>query len=75
MIGNKDKFEFVKKNKDGKVILGNSVPAKVMGKGRIKIEKYAKSFDALLFQGIKHNIISVVQMDDKGQIIIFTLSK
>lgn len=48
MAGDKEKFEFLKKNKDDKVILGNSASTKVILKGRIKLVKYAKSMDALL---------------------------
>jgi len=44
------------------VILRNSAPTKVMGKGRIKFEKYAKAVDALLVQELKQNILSVCQI-------------
>ena len=75
MNRDKDKFESLKKNKDGKVNLGNTAPTKFRGKGWIKLEKYAKAVDALLFQGIKHNILSVVQISYKGCIIIFISNK
>ena len=39
MIGDKSKMESLKKNQDGKVILSNSAPTKVLGKGRAKINK------------------------------------
>ena len=48
MPGDKSKFESLKKNTDGKVILGNSSPTKVMGKGRAKINKYRRLIDTLL---------------------------
>lgn len=59
MNGDKDKYESLKKKIYGNVILGNSAPTKVMGKGRIKLEKHAKVVDALLVQGIKQSIIIV----------------
>ena len=46
MSGDKNKFESLKNNKDGTVILGNSAPTKVLGKHRDKLGKYA--IDALL---------------------------
>jgi len=75
MTRDKDKFEFLKKNKDGKVILENSAPTKVMGKGRIKLEKCTKAADVLLVQGIKKNILNLGQLANKGLIIIFTSTK
>lgn len=51
MSGDKNKFESLKKNKDGKIILGNSSLEKVLGKGRAKLYKYTKAIDALLVQG------------------------
>lgn len=75
MTGDKDKFKFLKKNKDGKVIIRNGAPTKVMGKGRIKLKKHAKAIDVLLVQGLKQNILSVGQMDDKRRIIMFTSTK
>jgi len=52
MPGDKNRFESLKKNKDGKFILGNSAPAKVLGKGRAKLDKYTKEANALLVQGL-----------------------
>ena len=75
MAGEKNKFESPKKNKDGKFILGNSAPTKVLGKGRAKLDKYTKEVDALLVQGLNHNIISVGKIECKGHIIVFTLTK
>ncbi len=75
MSGDKNKFESLKKSKDGKVILGNSAPTKVLGKSRAKLDKYRKVDDTLLVQGLKHNIPSVGPIDDKGHIIVFTSTK
>jgi len=72
MIGDNDKFEFLKKNKDCKVIPVNNAPIKVMVEGRIKLEKYAKAVDGLLVQRLKQNILSVGQIANNGNIIVFT---
>ena len=75
MSGYKNKFVSLKRNKDGKVILGNSAPTKVLGKGRAKLDKHTKVTDALLVQGLKQNILSVGQIVEKGHTIVFTSNK
>lgn len=75
MCGDKNNFESLKKNKYGKVILGNSALTKVLGKGRAKLDKYTKVVDALLIQGLKKIVLSVGQMADKQHIIVFTSNK
>ena len=75
MTGDKSKMESLKKNKDGKVILSNDAPTKVLGKGRAIINKNRKEVDTLLVQGLKQNILSVGQMADKGNVIVFTSTK
>lgn len=72
---NKNKFESLKNNKYGKVILGNNAPTKVLGKGRAKLDQYTKVVDALLVQGIKQNILCVGQIANNGHIIMFTSAK
>lgn len=64
-----------KKNKDGKVILGNSAPVKGLGKGNVDIDNNAGSTNVLLVQGLKKNILSVGLIDDKGHTIVFTSTK
>lgn len=75
MTGDKSKMESLKKNQDGKVILSNDAPTKVLGKGRDIINKNRKVVDTLLVQGLKQNILSVGQMADKGNVIVFTSTK
>jgi len=48
MIGDESKMESLKKNQDVRVILGNSAPTKVVGKGRAKINKHKGAADTLL---------------------------
>ena len=75
MTGNKSKMESLKKNQDGKVILSNDAPKKVLGKGRAIINKNIRAVDTLLVQGLKKNISSVGQMEDKISVIVFTSTK
>lgn len=66
MSRDKNKFVSLQKNKDRKVIIGNSAPAKVLGKGRVKFDKDIESTDALLVQELKQTIPSVGQIANKG---------
>ena len=72
MTGDKNKMESLKKHQDGKVIISNDAPTKVLGKGRAIIKKNRREVDTLLVEGLKQNILSVGQMADKGNIIAFT---
>ena len=75
MTGDKSKMESLKKNQDGKVILSNDAPSNILGKGRAIINKNRRAVDTLLVQGLKQNLLSVGQMEDKGNIIVFTSTK
>ena len=75
MTGDKSKMEYLKKNQDGKVILSNDAPTNILGKGRAIINKNRRAVDTLLVQGLKQNLLSVGQMADKGNIIVFTSTK
>ena len=75
MYGDKNKFVSLKKNKDGKVILENNSPIKVLRKGRAKLNKYIRAVDVLLVQWLKQNILSVGQMEYKGNVDVFTSTK
>jgi len=75
MIGDKNKFEYPRNNEDAKVILGNNSLAKVLGKGRTKIDRYKKEADTLFVQGLNKNILCVGKMENKGNLIVFTSSK
>jgi len=47
MTADKSKMESLKKSPHGKLILRNNAPAKVLGKGRAKINKHRGAFDTL----------------------------
>ena len=75
MTSDKSKMESLKKNQDGKVSLSNDAPKSILGKGRDIINKNRRAVDTLLVQGLKQNILSVGQMGDKGNVIMFTSAK
>jgi hypothetical protein len=76
MIGDKDMFLMLKKEKDGFVSFWNDNLARIIGKGTIKIEsKDAMEENVLLVKDMKHNLLSVSQMCDQGCIIVFDSKK
>jgi hypothetical protein len=73
MTGDKDKFMYISKRKTGKVTFGNDEPGKIKGKGMVSLSNgKGKSQDVLLVDGLKHNLLSVIQMCDRGCEVVFT---
>jgi hypothetical protein len=67
MIGDRDKFLTLRKERDGSVSFGNHDSAKIIGKGIARIgNKIEKEENVLLVEDMKHNILSVSQMCDQG---------
>jgi len=76
MIGDKDRFLTLKKEKYGSVAFGNHNTTRNVGRGTFKIgSKDDKEKKVLLVEDIKHNILSVSQMCDHGQKIVFDSQK
>lgn len=69
------KCESLRKRKSGMVIIGNSAPTKVLRKFRTKIYKYRREVGTLLVQEIKHNILNVGEIMDKGNVNVFKSTK
>jgi hypothetical protein len=73
MIGDKSKFLSLSERKSGKVTFGNDAPGKIKGKGMVSLSNgKGKSQDVLLVYGMKHNLLSVSQMCDRGCEVVFT---
>lgn len=67
MIGDKDRFVTLKKERDGSVSFENDNSTKIIGKGTIKLgNKDAMEENVLLVENMKHNLLSVNQMCDQG---------
>jgi hypothetical protein len=76
MIGDKDKFLTLKKERDGSLSFGNNDSTKIIGRGTIKIgNKDTKAENVLLVEDMKQNILSVSQMCDQGQKLVFDSQK
>jgi hypothetical protein len=73
MTGDKSNFLSLKENKSGSVTFGNDAPRKIRGKGLVSlINGRSKSQDVLFVDGLKHNLLSVSQICDRGCEFTFT---
>jgi hypothetical protein len=73
MTGDKGKFLSLSESKSGNVTFGNDAPRKIKGKGMVSLSNGKEKFqDVLLVDGIKHNLLSVSQMCDRGCEVLFT---
>ncbi len=76
MIWEKNRFFYLKKEKDGLVTFGNNNFAKIVGRGIVSLgRKDAMEENVLLVEDIKHNLLSVIQMCDQGHNFLFTTKK
>ena len=72
MSGDKEKFITLSEHKARKVTFGNDAPGKVRGKGVVSLSNgKGKAQDVLFVDGLKHNLLSVSQMCDKGCEVLF----
>jgi hypothetical protein len=73
MTGDKSKFLTLSENKSGNVTFGNDAPGKIKGKGMVSLSNgKGKDQDVLFVDGLKHNLLSVSQVCDKGCEVVFT---
>jgi hypothetical protein len=65
MIGDKDIFVTLKKERDGSVSFGNDNSTKIIEKGTVKLgSKNAMVENILLVENMKHDLLSMSQMCD-----------
>jgi hypothetical protein len=65
MIGDKDMFLTLKKERDVSISFGNDDSSRIIGKGVVRIgNKNIKAENVLLVEDMKHNLLSVSQMCD-----------
>jgi hypothetical protein len=73
MTGDKSKFLTLSENKSGNVTFRNDALGKIKGKGMVILSNgKGKSQDVLFVDGLKHNLLSVSQVCDKGCEVVFT---
>ena len=68
MIGKKDKFKILKKQK-GKVTFGDNASGNILGKGTVILGK-AKAKNVLLVENLKPSLLSVSQTCDQGHLTL-----
>jgi hypothetical protein len=72
MTGYKENFLSLSESESGNVTFGNDAPGKIKGKGMVSLSNgKGKSQDVLLVDGLKHNLLSVSQMCDRGCEVVF----
>jgi hypothetical protein len=73
MTGDKSKFLTLSENKLGNVTFGNDAPGKIKSKGMVSLSNgKGKAQDMFFVNGLKHNLLSVSQVCDKGCEVVFT---
>ena len=76
MTGDRNKFVSLKEKKDGTVSFGNDESSNVIGSGTITLRrKDALAKNVLLVENMNQNLLSVAQMCDQGQTILFNSTK
>jgi hypothetical protein len=73
MMGDKGRFLSLSENKSGNITFGNDAPGKIKGKGMVSLSNgRGKAQYVLLVDGMKHNLLSVSQMCDRGCEVVLT---
>lgn len=75
MTGDKTNFEHFEHYNGGSVRFGNNEPCYVKGKGFIILTKGIKCENAYWFEGLRHNLLSVAQLNNIGYKVEFTNGK
>jgi hypothetical protein len=71
--GDKGKFLSLSERKSRNITFGNDAPGKIKGKGMVNLSNgKGKAQDVLLVDGLKHNLLSISQMCDRGCEVVFT---
>ena len=72
MIGDKEKLQsYSALEKERKVSFGNDTPVVIKGKGSILLKEKVKARNVMYVDGLKHNLLSVSQMCDQGNEVVF----
>lgn len=73
MTREKSKFIQLKKCKGGSVSLGNNTTVNICGKGILSLDGKNPIKNDLYVEGLKHNLLSVIQMCENGYKVTFDL--
>ena len=71
MTGDPSHFSMLTSKEEGYVTFGDNNKGKIIGKGTIGNKFNFSIDDVLLVDGLKHNLLSISQLCDKGYIVRF----
>ena len=72
MTGDKNKLlSYNALEKEKNVTFGNDYPVVIKGKGSVFLKEKVKSNNVMYVDGLKHNLLSVSQMCDQGNEVLF----
>ena len=74
MIEDESKFTFLTNKNGGYVTFGDHAKRKIIGQGNIGNDISSLIENILLVDGLKHNLLSISQLCDKGFKVIFEIS-
>ena len=74
MTRDESKFAFLTKKNGGYVTFGDNAKWRIIGQGNIGNDTSSLIESVLLVDGLKHNILSINQLCDKGFKVIFEAS-
>ena len=71
MIGDKSKFLSISFKQEGHVTYGDNNKGRILGRGSIRDKDILIIHDVLYVEGLKHNLLSISQLCEKGYQVIF----
>jgi len=71
MTGDASRFINISLKQDGHVTYGDNNKGKILGKGTIGNEDILLIHDVLYVEGLKHNLLNISQLCDKGYQVTF----
>ena len=71
MTGDKSKFLRISYKQEGYVTYGDNNKGRILGRGSIGDKDILVIHDVLYVEGLKHNLLSINQLCDKGYQVIF----
>ena len=74
MTGDESKFAFLTKKNGGYVTFRDNAKGRIIGQGNIGNGTSSLIESVLLVDGLKHNLLSISQLCDKGFKVIFEAS-
>jgi len=71
MTGDKSKFVNIILKQEGHMTYGDNNKGRILGRGSIGDKRILLIHDVLYVEGLKHNLLSISQVCDKGYQVIF----